>query len=131
MKKKVAKSINALDFKDAIDNLPLDEKLFIDRSMEIANYIFELMQQNGILQKDLAMRMEKTEAEISRLLSGFHNYTLRSLTKVEAALGCQVIYVPKTAATPMTYHKFSSTCIKKDDCKQDDEVKESAMNYAA
>lgn len=120
MKKKVFKSINVPEVKDAIESLPSEEKIFLDRSMEIASYIVELMHQHGILQKELASRMSKTEAEVSRMLSGMQNYTLRSLAKVEAALGCQVIYVPKTVTTPpMIYQrKITSDCL---DCKESSE----------
>jgi transcriptional regulator with XRE-family HTH domain len=105
MKKKISKSFSIPEFENTINTLTIEDKIFVDKSMEIARHVFELMQQGGIRQKDLALRMKKTEAEVSKWLSGLHNFTLRSLVKMEAALGCPVVYVPKMVTTPaMTHH---------------------------
>jgi transcriptional regulator with XRE-family HTH domain len=54
------------------------------------------MAHRGMKQKDLAEKMGKSEAEVSKLLAGMHNYTLRSIAKIEAALGSTVICTPRT-----------------------------------
>lgn len=85
------------EFDAGIENMPEDSKIFVDKSLEIAEYIFRLMEVKGMKQKDLADKMGKSEAEVSKLLAGMHNYTLRSIAKIEAALGVTVICTPKTA----------------------------------
>jgi transcriptional regulator with XRE-family HTH domain len=94
MKKKIAETVSIPEFQDAIDQLTRDEQLFVNKSMEIANYIAQLMASRDMLQKDLATSLGKSEAEISKWLTGLHNFTLRSLAKLEVALGTPVVCVP-------------------------------------
>jgi methylmalonyl-CoA mutase cobalamin-binding domain/chain len=49
-------------------------------------------------QKELAARMGKTEAEVSRWLNELHNLTVKSIAKLEVALGEDIILTPGTAA---------------------------------
>ncbi len=58
-----------------------DSRIFVDKSLEIAEYIFHLMEQRGMKQKELADKMGKSEAEVSKLLAGMHNYSLRTSMK--------------------------------------------------
>ena len=96
MKKKVTGVEAIPEFKESIESMPADSKIFVDKSLEIADYIFLLMEHRGMKQKDLADKMGKSEAEVSKLLAGMHNYTLRSIAKIEAALGTTVICTPRT-----------------------------------
>ena len=83
------------EFHDSISTMPLDSKIFVEKSMEIAQHIFMLMLEKNMKQKDLAVKLGKSEAEISKWLTGMHNYTLRSLSKLECALGENIICIPK------------------------------------
>jgi transcriptional regulator with XRE-family HTH domain len=93
-KKKLLKAEALPEFKASIDSMPEDSKIFVDKSLEIAHYIFQLMEQKGMKQKDLAAKMGKSEAELSKILAGMHNLTLRSVAKLEAALGATIICTP-------------------------------------
>lgn len=86
-------------FEASIEAIPDDSRIFVDKSMEIADYIFHIMQAKDMKQKDLALALGKTEAEISKWLAGMHNYTLRSLAKLEAALGETIICIAKKYST--------------------------------
>lgn len=90
------------EFQASIDVMPADSKIFVDKSLEIADYIFWLMEVKGLKQKDLADKMGKSEAEVSKILGGMHNFTLRMLSKLEAALEEEVICTPakKEVASP-------------------------------
>lgn len=97
------------EFDTGIENMPEDSKIFVDKSLEIADYIYRVMEQKGMKQKDLAEKMGKSEAEVSKLLAGMHNYTLRSIAKIEAALGCTIICTPaKTHYTWSTIQMIRS-----------------------
>ena len=102
-------------FRESIDNMPAENRIFVDRSVEIAMYIFQLMEKNGMKQRDLAEKMGKSEAEVSKWLTGMHNYTLRSFAKLEAALGEAVVCTPKPAFihVPVTGEKVSSRATMK------------------
>lgn len=67
---------------------------FTKKNIQITSQILHLLQLLKISQRDLAQRLGKTEAEVSRLLSGTHNFTLKSIAKVEEALGHDVITTP-------------------------------------
>ncbi len=96
-KKKILVAEEMPEFDARIENMPVESKIFVDKSLEIANFIFEIMEQKGLKQKDLASKMGKTEAEISKLLGGMHNYTLRSIAKIEAALEVTIIFTPMSS----------------------------------
>lgn len=93
--KKKIEEIEVPEFQQSIDTMPIDSKIFVEKSLEIVNYIHEVMEAKEMRQKDLAAKMGKTEAELSKILSGMHNLTLRSISKLEAALGETIACVPK------------------------------------
>ncbi len=94
-KKKKIEEIEIPEFQQSIDSMPADSKIFVEKSLEIVNYIHKVMELKEMRQKDLAAKMGKTEAELSKILSGMHNLTLRSMSKLEAALGETIICVPE------------------------------------
>ena len=55
--------------------------------------LVEKLTAKGMTQKDLAQAMDKRESEVSRWLAGEHNLTLKSIAKLEAALGMEIITV--------------------------------------
>ena len=87
MKSKIAQRI--------IDETPEDVNIFVKKYGDIVVRVHQLLREKGITQKVLAERLEKTPSEISKWLSGDHHFTLRSLAKLEAELGCEIIHVPK------------------------------------
>jgi transcriptional regulator with XRE-family HTH domain len=50
-----------------------------------------ILKYQGLEQKDLAKRLKKSESEISKWLQGNHNFTVRSIEKIEKALGRRII----------------------------------------
>jgi transcriptional regulator with XRE-family HTH domain len=99
-KKKILIAEEMPEFQASIDAMPADSKIFVDKSMEIAQYIYHLMELKGMKQKDLAEAMGKSEAEVSKMLGGMHNLTLRSIAKLEAALGSGIVNIPKKEKFP-------------------------------
>ena len=71
-----------------------ETKIFVSKYLDIVERIHQILQAKGMTQKDLAKAMEKRESEISRWLSGEHNLTLKSIAKLEAALGEEIISIP-------------------------------------
>ena len=68
-----------------------EEKRFVDKSLQLAGLIAVAMQRQQLSQKALADLLNKQESEVSRWLSGLHNFTLKTLTRVEAVLGEDLI----------------------------------------
>lgn len=61
-------------------------KLMIDHSFVIVDRIDEIMRQKGISQKVLADRLGKRESEVSKWMRGTHNFTIKTIAKLEIAL---------------------------------------------
>ena len=65
----------------------------MELSVQIANRIYEIMEEKGLSQKNLADLLGKTETEVSRWLSGTHNMTLATIAKISTALNADIIRV--------------------------------------
>lgn len=58
----------------------------VELQVMIANRIYDLLEEKGMTQKDLALKLGKTEQEVSRWLCGTHNLTMATIAKVAVAL---------------------------------------------
>lgn len=67
--------------------------IFVDSTFDLSNKIQYLLDKNGMEQKDLARELKKNESEISKWLSGSHNFTLKTLAKIEDVLGERLFVV--------------------------------------
>ena len=89
----------------SIADIQQDSVIFVDKSIAIADRIVMIMKAKKIKPSQLAEATGKSKAEVSRWLSGMHNFTVRTLAKIEAALGEDVI-VPTSSlnkqSTPTT-----------------------------
>lgn len=89
------------DLKDMLKQIrertTLDQERFVDENMAIVDYIYQLLEEKKMKPIDLARKLEKTPAEISKWLSGTHNLTLQSISKIETALGERIILTPAQA----------------------------------
>ena len=65
----------------------------MELSVKIANRIYEIMEEKGLSQKDLATLLGKTETEVSRWLSGTHNMTMATIAKISEALDTDIIRI--------------------------------------
>lgn len=70
-----------------------ESKVFVDFMYHVVDRIHEILNDQGISQKELALRLGKKESEISKWLSGEHNMTVKSLLKIEAVLGKPIVRV--------------------------------------
>jgi transcriptional regulator with XRE-family HTH domain len=77
-----------------------DEKRFVDKSLQLAGLITGAMQRQGLTQKALADMLGKQESEVSRWLTGLHNFTLKTLTRLEAVLGEDLVLTFRDQTTP-------------------------------
>lgn len=59
----------------------------VQLSAKIIARIDALLKQKNMTQRDLAKRMGRSEAVISRWTSGFPNLTLKSIAEISTALG--------------------------------------------
>lgn len=74
------------------NNDPVIERL-VKRNLAIANKVRNILDEKGFSDKDLAKMLSKTPSEISKWLSGTHNFTGKSIIKMELALEERLIHV--------------------------------------
>lgn len=92
-KKKVLKTEDLPEFQESIDNMPLENKIYVDKMMAIAERISDAIKRQGMKRVEFADKIGKHEAEISKILSGKHNLTIRSICKIEAILDEKIISI--------------------------------------
>lgn len=78
-----------------LKSTPDDVKIFVDWYAHLVVRINQLLAQQELSKKDLAEKLDKSPSEITKWLSGEHNFTLRSLAKLSAELGEPLLEVPK------------------------------------
>ncbi len=86
MRSKVAERIMA--------KTPEDVKIFASLYAALVVRVNQLLKEKKFTQKTLAEKLGKSPSEIHKWLSGEHNFTLRSIAKLQAELGETLIEIP-------------------------------------
>jgi transcriptional regulator with XRE-family HTH domain len=96
-----------------LDKTPLETTIFVKKYGDLVVLINQILKEKGYTQKSLADKLGKRPSEISKWLNGEHNFTLRSLAKLEAELGETLLFVPKRKTFQLSSEKsFSMTVYK-------------------
>ena len=72
---------------------PTDNKIFISYSIRIGDAIRYALAEQNMSQKQFAEMLGKSESEISRWLGGFHNFTFRTIAKIEDVLKVKLLLI--------------------------------------
>jgi|GEM_PF-5626559 len=91
MKKRVKSAGRGLSIPEPIEELSQAECDYVEMSMAVANYILNFTKSVDFKQRDIAEKLRKTEPEISKWLSGFHNLTLNSIIKLQSASSIKLL----------------------------------------
>lgn len=109
--------MNLQNYKSVLEQTPEEVTEDVKLRMDILERIHELLELkfNG-KQKLLAERMNKSEAEISKWLSGVQNFTTKTIAKLQVAFGEPIIAVcsnkdESTFAQVMLPYKQNHTVI--------------------
>lgn len=73
---------------------PKDMEYLIDMNMAVSEQVMFYLKEKNWTQKDLAKALGKKESEISKWLSGTHNITFKSVAKMAAVFGKEIITTP-------------------------------------
>lgn len=79
--------------KNFFEDLKPEYESLVNLSVEISDRIEEILNRRGISQKQFAELLGKSESEISKWLSGMHNFTIKSIVRIEAVLEDKIIQV--------------------------------------
>lgn len=98
-------------FRQTLDEIPAETHIFIRKYTDILDRVQEILDRRGMKRRDLALALGKSESEISKWLAGTqgsHNFTLRSIAKLEAVLGEEILVVSSNDSQtkdPIKKHK--------------------------
>jgi transcriptional regulator with XRE-family HTH domain len=77
-----------------------EDRALMDESFALANRIFFLLKKHNLTQRQLAEKLGKRESEVSKWLSGGHNFTAQTLIKIGIAIGERIYDIPSNIETP-------------------------------
>ena len=94
--------MTSLIFEKALQRLSPQKLSEIRLSVEIVERIDDLMQKHNINQKQLAQQLGKNPSEINKWLSGTHNFTLKTIIRMETLFGEPILAVITSASSQLT-----------------------------
>lgn len=91
-------------FQQMLASVPQDISMEIDLSFAIAKEIEVLMREKGLTKKQFADALGKKPSEVTKWLSGQHNFTIRTLAMLSGFFG----------------HPLIQTCPRRYEVREDD-----------
>ncbi|NCA77107.1 MAG: XRE family transcriptional regulator [Alphaproteobacteria bacterium] len=89
------------DPKGVVDRLKArilpENRLFVKKNLAVSEQVNYMLGQRGWSQKILAGKMGKETSEVSKWLSGLHNLTLQSISKMESVFNEEILITPLKA----------------------------------
>ena len=82
-----------ISLKEIFNEIPVEKREETRLSFAISNRLASLMQERGLNKKQLAEALGKRPNEITRWLSGEHNFTISTLSMLSTFFGKSIINV--------------------------------------
>ncbi len=86
--KRTAKSLDEM-----LGPIPDSLQKETDLSFQISDRIFELMQERGLSKKQFADALGKRPCEVTKWLSGQHNFTIATIGALSSFFGQPIIHI--------------------------------------
>jgi len=83
-----------MNLKERISKIPYSTKRFSHLMLNISTNIDRVLKSEKLSQREFAIKVGHNESEISKWLSGSHNFTLKTIAKIESVLGYHIINLP-------------------------------------
>ena len=80
-------------FRQCLAAIPEEQKAEFELSFGIAERISEILKMKNLTQTGCSNQLHKRESEISKWMTGRHNFTMQTIAKIEIALGCKLISI--------------------------------------
>jgi transcriptional regulator with XRE-family HTH domain len=78
--------------------------IFVSKNLALIDQIYQILDEKGWTQKVFARELGKSESEVSKWMTATHNFTMSSISKIEAVLGQEVLVTPSSFS-----NKFRAT----------------------
>ncbi len=80
-------------FREMLAAVPADIQREVDLEVALSNRINDLMTQRGLTKLEFAQALGKRPSEVTKWLSGQHNFTIRTLSLLSAFFGESLVHV--------------------------------------
>lgn len=106
--------------KNLLDEMKDIEKVQVETKFNLANALDSLLKNKGISKSEFAAKMGKSPSEISKWMSGKHNFTIDTLLEIAHALKVDIAELLKFKPEPLiktkvTVHRKTDKEEKKED----------------
>ena len=81
------------EYNQIVASIPESIHKEVDMEMAVSNKIYKLMQEKGLSKAEFARSIGKRPCEITKWLSGQHNFTLSTLAMLSSFFGQPIITV--------------------------------------
>jgi transcriptional regulator with XRE-family HTH domain len=81
-------------FEQLLSQVPSEIKRFVRKQGEVAVQIAKILKNKGITQKEFAKKLNMKESQLSKILAGNANCTLKTIAKIENVLNEDIITIP-------------------------------------
>ncbi|WP_299431144.1 helix-turn-helix transcriptional regulator [uncultured Maribacter sp.] len=69
--------------------------IMVKHNLAISTKLARILKEKSISKTDFAIKMGKSPSEVSKWLSGTHNFTIKTIAKLEYTLGEKLIHIEK------------------------------------
>ena len=69
--------------------------IMVKHNLAIATKVARILKEKGMGKSEFAEKMGKSPSEVSKWLSGTHNFTVKTIAKIEHTLGESLIHIEK------------------------------------
>ena len=81
------------EYNRIVSSIPDNIRREVDMEMAVSNRIYDLMVQKGLSKAEFARSIGKRPCEITKWLSGQHNFTIATLSMLSSFFGKPIITV--------------------------------------
>ena len=87
---KRAEKYNSSIITELLNEISSTEKMQVRIKMQLAARLDDLIMESGLNKSEFASKLDKNPSEISKWLSGTHNFTIDTLVEISEALNIHV-----------------------------------------
>lgn len=80
-------------YNQIVDSIPEEIHKEVEMQIAVSNRIFDLMTQKGLSKAEFARAIGKRPCEVTKWLSGQHNFTLKTLALLSTFFGVPLIRI--------------------------------------
>ena len=81
------------EYDEIVASIPKEIDAEVNMEMALSDRIYSLMQARGLTKAELARALGKRPCEITKWLSGQHNFTLRTISMLSTFFGESLIHI--------------------------------------